>query len=77
VKLLQQPKLLQIDVDDRVLFDAVTMRRLREHRGSRSLQSLQGCALVGYGGWTGYASATMIGVGRTAKWTVEDVVARW
>jgi cation diffusion facilitator CzcD-associated flavoprotein CzcO len=30
--------------------------------------------LVGYGGWTGYASATLIGVGRTARATVDQVV---
>ena len=29
--------------------------------------------LVGYGGWTGFASATLIGVGRTARKTVEEV----
>ena len=31
--------------------------------------------LVGYGGWTGFASATVIGVGRTARQTVDEVVA--
>ena len=31
--------------------------------------------LVGYGEWTGYASATLIGVGRTAKTTVAEIVA--
>ena len=31
--------------------------------------------LVGYGGWTGFASATMIGVGRTARETVKEVDA--
>ena len=30
--------------------------------------------LVGYGEWTGYASATLIGVGRTAKTTVDEIV---
>lgn len=30
--------------------------------------------LVGYGSWTGYASATLIGVGRTARSTVEEIV---
>lgn len=30
--------------------------------------------LVGYGDWTGFASATLIGVGRTARETVNDVV---
>jgi putative flavoprotein involved in K+ transport len=29
--------------------------------------------LVGYGNWTGYASATLIGVGRTARATVEEI----
>lgn len=32
--------------------------------------------LVGYGEWTGYASATLIGVGRTAKETVEGIEGR-
>lgn len=31
--------------------------------------------LVGYGDWTGYASATLIGVGRTARTTVEQITA--
>ena len=31
--------------------------------------------LVGYGDWTGYASATLIGVGRTARATVEEIAA--
>jgi cation diffusion facilitator CzcD-associated flavoprotein CzcO len=30
--------------------------------------------LMGYGSWTGYASATLIGVGRTARSTVEEIV---
>lgn len=29
--------------------------------------------LVGYGNWTGYASATLIGVGRSARATVEEI----
>ncbi|SMG42469.1 Predicted flavoprotein CzcO associated with the cation diffusion facilitator CzcD [Marivirga sericea] len=29
--------------------------------------------LVGYGGWTGFASATLIGVGRSARSTVQDI----
>ena len=29
--------------------------------------------LVGYGDWTGYASATLIGVGRTARDTVDEI----
>ncbi len=31
--------------------------------------------LVGYGNWTGFASATMIGVGRTARETVNQIVS--
>ena len=31
--------------------------------------------LLGYGDWTGYASATLIGVGRTARACVEEIVA--
>lgn len=30
--------------------------------------------LVGFGGWTGFASATLIGVGRSARKTVKEVV---
>jgi hypothetical protein len=30
--------------------------------------------LVGYGDWTGFASATLIGVGRTARGTVTEIV---
>ena len=31
--------------------------------------------LVGYGEWTGFASATLIGVGRSARGTVEEIAA--
>jgi len=41
--------------------------------GTRSVRELR-LWLVGYGEWTGYASATLIGVGRTARATVEDIV---
>jgi putative flavoprotein involved in K+ transport len=34
-----------------------------------------GLWLVGYGSWTGFASATLIGVGRSARQTAEDVRA--
>ncbi|HPH46400.1 MAG TPA: ArsO family NAD(P)H-dependent flavin-containing monooxygenase [Chryseolinea sp.] len=34
---------------------------------------VEGLWLVGYGNWTGFASATLIGVGRTAKASVEQV----
>jgi len=33
----------------------------------------EGLWLVGYGNWTGYASATLIGVGRTARQTVKEI----
>lgn len=36
-------------------------------------QHVEGLWLVGYGGWTGMASATIIGVGRTARKTVKEV----
>lgn len=32
-----------------------------------------GLWLVGYGGWTGFASATLIGVGRSARQTIKEV----
>src|SRR5918996_158714 len=40
--------------------------------GTRSLREPR-LWLVGYGGWTGFASATPIGVGRTARRTVDEV----
>lgn len=42
-------------------------------RGTKSTE-VDGLWLVGYGGWTGFASATLIGVGRSAKKTVEEIV---
>ena len=41
-------------------------------QGTRSVREPR-LWLVGYGEWTGYASATLIGVGRTAKTTVDEV----
>lgn len=35
--------------------------------------NIDGLWLVGYGGWTGYASATLIGVGRSARETVKEI----
>lgn len=35
--------------------------------------NLPGLWLVGYGNWTGFASATLIGVGRSARRTVEEI----
>lgn len=37
------------------------------------VRGVDGLWLVGYGNWTGFASATLIGVGRSAKKTVEEV----
>jgi len=36
---------------------------------------VEGLWLVGYGGWTGFASATLIGVGRSARQTVKEIEA--
>jgi thioredoxin reductase len=41
-------------------------------KGTRA-ENIKGLWLVGFGDWTGYASATLIGVGRTAKKTVEEI----
>lgn len=41
--------------------------------GTRSARE-QGLWLVGYGNWTGFASATLIGVGRSARQTAQEVV---
>ena len=43
-------------------------------RGTRAVREPR-LWLVGYGEWTGFASATLIGVGRSARATVEEVVA--
>jgi hypothetical protein len=43
-------------------------------RGTRAIAEPR-LWLVGYGEWTGFASATLIGVGRTARATVEEIVA--
>lgn len=36
-------------------------------------REIEGLWLVGYGSWTGFASATLIGVGRTARDTVKEI----
>jgi cation diffusion facilitator CzcD-associated flavoprotein CzcO len=41
--------------------------------GTRS-KRVKGLWLVGYGNWTGFASATLIGVGRSAKDTVDQIL---
>lgn len=42
--------------------------------GTRATE-LPGLWLVGYGSWTGFASATLIGVGRSARATVDEIQA--
>jgi cation diffusion facilitator CzcD-associated flavoprotein CzcO len=51
---------------------------LEDARGRIPVQGTRSVAeprlwLVGYGGWTGYASATLIGVGRTARATADEI----
>lgn len=41
-------------------------------RGTRAA-AIRGLWLVGYGNWTGFASATLIGVGRSARKTVKEI----
>jgi thioredoxin reductase len=36
-------------------------------------KNIPGLWLVGYGNWTGFASATLIGVGRSARQTIEEI----
>lgn len=43
-----------------------------ETKGSKALRS-EGLWLVGFGNWTGFASATLIGVGRSARQAVEEI----
>jgi putative flavoprotein involved in K+ transport len=43
-------------------------------RGTRSVREPM-LWLVGYGEWTGFASATLVAVGRTARATVDQVAA--
>jgi putative flavoprotein involved in K+ transport len=43
-----------------------------ETAGTRSVRESR-LWLVGYGEWTGYASATMIGVGRSARSAVYEI----
>jgi hypothetical protein len=44
-----------------------------QSRGRRQVRGVSGLWLVGYGEWTGPASATLIGVMRTARSTAEEV----
>ncbi|MFC7547770.1 hypothetical protein [Plantactinospora sp. GCM10030261] len=44
-------------------------------QGTRSVDEPR-LYLLGYGDWTGPASATLVGAGRTAKATVADIASR-
>ncbi|WPP48026.1 ArsO family NAD(P)H-dependent flavin-containing monooxygenase [Catalinimonas niigatensis] len=45
----------------------------RVHTENTKAEKIAGLWLVGYGSWTGFASATLIGVGRSARQTVEEI----
>jgi len=60
-------------LDHLASLDVVAPNGRIDVRGTRSLREPR-LWLVGYGEWTGYASATLIGVGRTARATVEEIV---
>jgi len=52
----------------------------RDHKGRINTEGTRaidtnGLWLVGYGNWTGFASATMIGVGRSARQTVKEITS--
>jgi putative flavoprotein involved in K+ transport len=47
-----------------------------EVQGTRSAREPR-LWLVGYGDWTGFASATLIGVGRSARATVEEIASEF
>ncbi|MFD1159774.1 hypothetical protein [Roseovarius aestuarii] len=46
----------------------------RTDGGPRAMD-MPGLWLVGYGGWTGYASATTFGVTKTARQAVKEIAA--
>lgn len=54
--------------------DIVNKEGRVETNGTKS-KVIPGLWLVGYGNWTGFASATLIGVGRSARQTVEEIKA--
>lgn len=47
----------------------------RIHTQGTRATNMPGVWLMGYGSWTGFASATLIGVGRTARQTVTEITA--
>ncbi|XOV94256.1 MAG: ArsO family NAD(P)H-dependent flavin-containing monooxygenase [Bacteroidota bacterium] len=52
--------------------DIVSIEGRADTLGTKS-KAISGLWFVGYGNWTGFASATLIGVGRSAKQTVEEI----
>jgi putative flavoprotein involved in K+ transport len=63
----------------RPALDHLTSLDLVEQTGRVTLQGTRAAReprlwMLGYGDWTGFASATLIGVGRTAKGAVEEIV---
>lgn len=54
--------------------DIVNANGRVETEGTRSIKE-RNLWLVGYGNWTGFASATLIGVGRSARKTVDEITA--
>ncbi|MEO1053319.1 MAG: ArsO family NAD(P)H-dependent flavin-containing monooxygenase [Bacteroidota bacterium] len=57
--------------------DGLNLRNENGKIDTKGTQAINqpGLWLVGYGSWTGYASATLIGVGRTARQTVKEIQA--
>lgn len=52
--------------------NVITAEGKADTNGTLSKQ-VEGLWFVGYGNWTGFASATLIGVGRSAKATVDEI----
>lgn len=52
--------------------DVINAQEKVDTVGTKS-KKVDGLWLVGYGNWTGFASATLIGVGRSARKTVEEI----
>ena len=51
---------------------ATDIRGIVKTEESKAIE-VKGLWLVGYGGWTGYASATLIGINRNAKQTIQEI----
>ena len=74
------PRLLPDEVDGRALFDLATRRHRAalaglEADGTRALAEPR-LHLLGYGDWTGPASATLIGAARTARRLATEITAQ-